>query len=98
MSGKRICILIGIVSMIVIPNVCWTAEGKTPIYPAKSVDAVVPFAPGAGTDLMGRVVAEALARRWKYPVNVVNKPGGNTHHRDKRGDACGSRWLYTSHR
>jgi tripartite-type tricarboxylate transporter receptor subunit TctC len=27
---------------------------------------------------MGRVVAEALARRWKYSVNVVNKPGGNT--------------------
>lgn len=75
---ELIWVLIGIVSMIVIPNVCWTAEGKTPIYPAKSVDAVVPFAPGAGTDLMGRVVAEALARRWKHPVNVVNKPGGNS--------------------
>ncbi len=47
-------------------------------YPAKGVDLIVPFAPGAGTDLMGRVVAEALAKKWGVPVNVVNKPGGNT--------------------
>ncbi len=47
-------------------------------YPAKGIDVIVPFAPGAGTDLMGRVVAEALAKKWGVPVNVVNKPGGNT--------------------
>ncbi|HTU01906.1 MAG TPA: tripartite tricarboxylate transporter substrate binding protein [Candidatus Sulfotelmatobacter sp.] len=47
-------------------------------YPAKGIDVIVPFAPGAGTDLMGRVIAEGLAKRWKVPVNVVNKPGGNT--------------------
>lgn len=64
--------------LLVISNVVWAAEVKTPKYPAKSIDVVVPFAPGAGTDLMGRVVAEALSKKWKYPVNVVNKPGGNT--------------------
>ncbi len=47
-------------------------------YPAKGIDVIVPFAPGAGTDLMGRVVAEALSKKWGVPVNVVNKPGGNT--------------------
>ena len=64
--------------LFLISNVGWAAEVKTPKYPAKSIDVVVPFAPGAGTDLMGRVVAEALSKKWKYPVNVVNKPGGNT--------------------
>ncbi len=79
MSGKRICVLIAVLLMIgITTHVCWSADAKAPRYPAKSIDAVVPFAPGAGTDLMGRVVAEALAKRWKYPVNVVNKPGGNT--------------------
>ncbi len=78
MTGKRVLILIGILWMIGITHVCWSADAKAPKYPAKSIDAVVPFAPGAGTDLMGRVVAEALAKKWKYPVNVVNKPGGNT--------------------
>jgi len=56
----------------------WQGQARAAAYPAKGIDVIVPFAPGAGTDLMGRVVAEALAKRWKSPVNVVNKPGGNT--------------------
>ncbi len=55
-----------------------TSGWGAPKYPAKSVDAIVPFAPGAGTDLMGRVMSEALSKRFGSPVNVVNKPGGNT--------------------
>ena len=64
--------------LLLISSVGWGAEVKTPKYPAKSIDVVVPFAPGAGTDLMGRVMAEALSKKWGYPVTVVNKPGGNT--------------------
>lgn len=56
----------------------WLADAQAATYPVKGIDVIVPFAPGAGTDLMGRVVAEGLAKKWKYPVNVVNKPGGNT--------------------
>jgi tripartite-type tricarboxylate transporter receptor subunit TctC len=63
---------------LVISSVGWGAEVKAPKYPAKSIDAVVPFAPGAGTDLMGRVMAEAVSKKWGYPVTVVNKPGGHT--------------------
>jgi hypothetical protein len=55
-----------------------SAAAGTAKYPAKGIDVIVPFAPGAGTDLMGRVVAEALSKKWGVPVNVVNKPGGNT--------------------
>ncbi len=54
-----------------------SATAGTTKYPAKGVDLLVPFAPGAGTDLMGRVMAESLAKKWGVPVNVVNKPGGN---------------------
>jgi tripartite-type tricarboxylate transporter receptor subunit TctC len=64
--------------LLVISSVSWAAEVKTSKYPAKGIDVVVPFAPGAGTDLMGRVVAEALSKKWGYPVTIVNKPGGNT--------------------
>ncbi len=46
-------------------------------YPVNSVDLVVPFSPGGGTDLVARVFADALTKKWKKPVNVVNKPGGN---------------------
>ena len=56
----------------------WLSGVQAASYPTKGIDVIVPFAPGAGTDLMGRVVAEGLAKKWKIPVNIVNKPGGNT--------------------
>jgi len=68
----------GLGLLLMISNVGWTAEVKTPKYPAKTLEVIVPFAPGAGTDLMGRVMAEALSKKWGYPVTVVNKPGGHT--------------------
>ncbi|WP_425283867.1 tripartite tricarboxylate transporter substrate binding protein [Lihuaxuella thermophila] len=45
-------------------------------YPAKQIEYVVPFAPGGGTDLVARAVAEYLSEEWGQPVVVVNKPGG----------------------
>jgi tripartite-type tricarboxylate transporter receptor subunit TctC len=77
-SIKLLWIIAGLMLMVWASHVCWASDAKTPKYPAKSIDVVVPFAPGAGTDLMGRVMAEGLSKRWKYPMNVVNKPGGNT--------------------
>jgi tripartite-type tricarboxylate transporter receptor subunit TctC len=74
----KIIMCICVVLLLGILSLGWAAEVKIPKYPAKGVDAVVPFAPGAGTDLMGRVMAEGLSKKWGYPVNVVNKPGGNT--------------------
>jgi tripartite-type tricarboxylate transporter receptor subunit TctC len=47
-------------------------------YPTRPIEIVVPYSPGGATDLMGRVIANALNKKWKVPVNVVNKPGGNT--------------------
>ena len=47
-------------------------------YPTRAIDIVCPFSPGGGTDLMNRVMAPYLSRRWGVPVNMVNKPGGNT--------------------
>jgi tripartite-type tricarboxylate transporter receptor subunit TctC len=77
-SIKVFWIITGLMLMVWGSHVCWAADAKTPKYPAKTIDTVVPFAPGAGTDLMGRVMAEGLSKKWKYPINVVNKPGGNT--------------------
>src|SRR5688572_3999945 len=45
-------------------------------YPAKSVEIVVPFTAGGGTDLISRLVADHLSKKWGQPILVVNKPGG----------------------
>ena len=49
------------------------AEG----WPSRPVKIVVPFAPGAGTDAMGRLVAAKLSDLFKASVVVENRTGAS---------------------
>jgi tripartite-type tricarboxylate transporter receptor subunit TctC len=46
-------------------------------YPARAIKMVVPFAPGGGTDVLGRIIGQRLSEQWGQPVVVENQPGAS---------------------
>ncbi|OGA56320.1 MAG: hypothetical protein A3G81_34105 [Betaproteobacteria bacterium RIFCSPLOWO2_12_FULL_65_14] len=46
-------------------------------FPARAVRIVVPYPPGAITDVIPRLVAEKLREAWGQPVIIDNRPGAN---------------------
>ena len=44
-------------------------------YPTQRVTIVVPFGAGSVTDIMARILADELAKRWNQQVIVENRPG-----------------------
>ncbi len=46
-------------------------------YPSRAIKMVVPFAPGGGTDVLGRIIAQRLGEQWGQPVVVENQPGAS---------------------
>lgn len=47
-------------------------------YPTRAIEIICPYGPGASTDLVDRITAAYMNKKWGVPINVVNKPGGNT--------------------
>lgn len=47
-------------------------------YPTRVVKVVVPSVPGGATDIIGRVTAAGLAKRWPQAVVIDNRPGAGT--------------------
>lgn len=69
-------------------------------YPAKAVRVVIPYPPGGGNDIIGRIVADDLGKRLGQQVLVDNRPGGSTAIGAEivaRAPADGYTLLITSH-
>jgi len=48
------------------------------VFPNKPVRMVIPLAPGGGSDIVGRIVAQGLSDHWGKTVVVDNRPGAGS--------------------
>src|SRR5215471_10700482 len=46
-------------------------------YPDHAIRVIVPFAPGGGTDVLARIIAQNLGSKWGQTVVVENQPGAS---------------------
>jgi tripartite-type tricarboxylate transporter receptor subunit TctC len=46
-------------------------------YPDRTIRMIVPFAAGGGTDVLARIIADSLNKKWGQPVIVENQPGAS---------------------
>lgn len=53
------------------------ADAQPGTYPDKPIHIVVPFPPGAGTDAIGRIIAQKLGESLHATVVVDNRPGAS---------------------
>src|SRR5882724_9022662 len=54
------------------------APAQAQNWPTRTVKFIVPFGPGAGADIGGRLFAEKLTQKWGHPVVIENRPGGDS--------------------
>jgi len=72
---KRIGATLLGVAALAAASVLSIAPASAQDFPTQRVTIVVPFGAGSVTDIMARILADDLSKRWKQQVIVENKPG-----------------------
>lgn len=63
--------------MLLSPLVPAASQTASAFHPTKTVTIIVPYSPGGGTDVVGRLMAKALEEMWGQTVIIDNKTGGS---------------------
>src|SRR5216117_3276735 len=58
--------------------VAMSGSFATAAYPDRVIKIIVPFAPGGGTDVIARALAQEMAKDLGASIIIENKPGAGT--------------------
>src|SRR5258705_5042510 len=62
--------------LALVAHLPFVATAPAQEWPSRPMTMVVPFAPGGGSDLLGRILAPPLSELLGQPVTVENVGGG----------------------
>jgi len=66
-----------VASALLAATVLWPLSSTAQTWPQRTVRFLLPLGPGAGVDIGARLLADRLSPRWRQPVVVENRPGGD---------------------
>ena len=75
LSMKRSLVASGLLAALV----SWAApsQAQTQTWPQRTVKFILTLGAGSGTDIGARLIADRLTKKWRQPVVVENRPGGD---------------------
>ncbi len=72
---KFATLLLGLLMLVSLTG-CF--DGETKKFPEKSLELIIPWSAGGGTDVAGRLYASYIEKELGQTINVLNVPGGNS--------------------
>jgi tripartite-type tricarboxylate transporter receptor subunit TctC len=73
MHHKSRCALALLAAVLILP-----LSARADTYPSRPIHLIVPYAPGGGTDISARAMAQHMAQSLGQSVIVENRPGAGT--------------------
>src|SRR5450432_1235573 len=74
---KAAAFLLALAAWTMLPS-AFSNDTALALYPDRIVKIVVPFAPGGGTDVIARTLAQEMAKDLGASIIIENKPGAGT--------------------
>src|SRR5206468_12860153 len=73
MTGRMLALTVAGVLALAAPALAAPAAAQE--WPLQTIHLIIPFGPGGGSDIVGRVLAQAMQERLGQSVVVENRPG-----------------------